>query len=145
MGGQRPKVLLEAIGPSGFDVSNLIKRIDPNEIAPHGALHMTGSILAFPNACFLWRIEDTSEITAESLSPVLLHRPKIEFLFIGAAKSMDRKQLDRLKNEMKEKSGIVVEWLPLVSVATQNQRVCLIPLSGVTRTGHLKLVWSSEL
>ena len=53
LGGDRPKVLLESIAPSGFDVSNIIKKVDPNEIAEHGAIHMTGSILAFPNACFL--------------------------------------------------------------------------------------------
>lgn len=115
-GSGRPKVLLEAMGPSGFDVSNLIKKIDPNEVAPHGALHMTGSILAFPNACFLWRIENPSEITVESLAPVLLHRPKIEYIFFGTAKPMDRNQLEHLQKEMKEKGNIVVEWLPLVSI-----------------------------
>jgi Protein of unknown function (DUF498/DUF598) len=116
LGGSRPKVLLEAIYPSGFDVSNLIKKIDPNEDAPHGALHMMGSILAFPTACFLWNIEEPSEITVESLSPVLLHRPKIEFLFLGTAKPMKQEHVNELKKKMKEKSGIVVEWLPLVSL-----------------------------
>ena len=116
LGGNRPKVLLEAMAPSGFDVSNLLKKIDPNEDAPHGALHMMGSILAFPNACFLWNIEDPSEITMESLAPVLLHRPKIEFLFLGTAKPMNQDQLNNLKKGMKEKGGVVVEWLPLVSI-----------------------------
>jgi uncharacterized protein len=78
---------------------------------------MTGSILAFPNASFLWRIEYPSEITVESLAPVMLHRPKIEYIFIGTAKPMDRNQLEHLKKEMKEKGNIVVEWLPLVSIA----------------------------
>lgn len=113
LGGGRPKTLLEAIAPSGFDVSNLIKKISEDELAPHGALHMMGSILAFPNASFLWKIEDPSQITVESLAPVILHRPKIEFLFIGTAKPMDQKQLSKIKEEMKAKSGIIVEWLPL--------------------------------
>lgn len=113
--GQRPKVLLEAIGPSGFDVSNLIKKIDPNEVAPHGALHMTGSILAFPNACYLWRVDHPSDVTLESLSPVLLYRPQIEFLFVGTNELIDRKHSEQLKKDMKQKSGIVLEWLPLVS------------------------------
>lgn len=111
----RPKVLLEAIGPSGIDVSNLIKKIDPNEVAPHGALHMMGSILAFPNACFLWNdIEKTSDITIESLAPIILHRPKIEFLFLGTSEPIPQAQLMSLKKELKEQGNIVVEWLPLV-------------------------------
>jgi uncharacterized protein len=113
--GSRPKVLLEAIAPSGFDVSNLIKKVDPKEVAPHGALHMMGSILAFPTSCFLWKVEDASQISMESLAPVILHRPKIEFLFLGTAKSMDQTQLRKLQADMKQKCGIVVEWLPLVS------------------------------
>lgn len=115
LGGNRPKVLLEAMAPSGFDVSNLLKKIDPNEDAPHGALHMMGSIVAFPSACFLWNVEEPSEITIEALAPVLLHRPKIEFLFLGTAKPMNQDQLNGLKKKMKEESGVVVEWLPLVS------------------------------
>ena len=114
--GDRPKVLLEAIGPSGFDVSNLLKKIDPNEVAPHGALHMLGSILVFPNACFLWKIEEASDITIESLAPVILHRPKIEFLFLGTAKPMPQAQLMTLKKALKEQADIVVERLPLVRV-----------------------------
>jgi len=114
-GAARPKVLLEAMAPSGFDVSNLLKKIDPNEVAPHGALHMMGSIVAFPHACFLWKhIEVPSDITVESLAPVLLHRPKIEFLFIGTAKPMNQDHLNHLKKEMKDKGKVVVEWLPLV-------------------------------
>jgi uncharacterized protein len=122
--GSKPKVLLEAIAPSGFDVSNLIKKVDPNEMAPHGALHMMGSILAFPTSCFLWKVEDASQISMESLAPVILHRPKIEFLFLGTAKSMDQNQLRKLQADMKQKCGIVVEWLPLVSfVANSLMRI----------------------
>ncbi|CAB9518657.1 Protein of unknown function (DUF498/DUF598) [Seminavis robusta] len=112
-GGGKPKVVLEAMAPSGFDVSNILKKIDPNEVAPHGAIHMMGSILVFPNSCFLWRVETPADITTATLAPVALHRPKIEFLFLGTAHSMERTQLTTLQEQMKLKYGIVVEWLPL--------------------------------
>jgi len=114
LAGDRPKVLLEAFGPSGFDVSNILKKIDPKEVAPHGALHMMGSIMVFPHACFLWNIEQMEDITMESLAPVLLHRPKVEFLFIGTAKPVPRAQSVKLKEEIRKKGNVVLEFLSLV-------------------------------
>ena len=44
---------------------------------------MNGSILAFPYGCFLWKVSDVEDLTLESLAPVLLHRPTLDYLFIG--------------------------------------------------------------
>ncbi|GKY99300.1 hypothetical protein MPSEU_000885100 [Mayamaea pseudoterrestris] len=104
--GDRPKTVLQAYAPTGFDVLNLVKRVDPNEQAESGTLHMHGSIIAFPFGSFLWNITGPKDVTLESLAPIMLHRPKIEYLFIGCNESIDRKEIDRIQAAM---PGLVVE------------------------------------
>jgi uncharacterized protein len=67
---------------------------------------MHGSIIAFPFGAFLWSVKLPHEITLESLYPVLLHRPKLEYLFIGCNQTIDRQEMLRIQNAM---SGVVVE------------------------------------
>jgi len=84
-----PKVILEGYGPSGFDVSNILKnkkqqnstgegddndRSSSSSSLESGTVHFKGSILAFPYGCFLWNVKRPTEITAESLAPVALYR-----------------------------------------------------------------------
>lgn len=81
-----PKVILNAHGESGFDVSNIVKNMDPTDqelLRSNGIVHMSGSILALPSACYLWNVRDPNDVTIESLAPVLIHRPKLEYLFLG--------------------------------------------------------------
>jgi uncharacterized protein len=89
-GGQRPKVIVTAMAPTGFDVHNAVKRVeDDNNNTPEyaqdnsGVLHMNGSILLFPWGCFLWNVHSMADLTLESLAPVILHRPKLDYLFVG--------------------------------------------------------------
>jgi uncharacterized protein len=113
--GDRPKVILQGFAPTGFDVNNLVKKVDSNEISQSGSIHMNGSILAFPFGCFLWNVATASDVTLESLAPVLLHRPNLEYLFLGCNQSIDREELDRIKTEFL-KQNIVVEQLDLATV-----------------------------
>lgn len=92
VGGDKPKVIVTAMAPTGFDVQNCVKRVvmegnvpqnDAVDESNTGVIHMNGSIVLFPHACFLWNVRSAEDVTLESLSPVLLHSPKIDYLFIG--------------------------------------------------------------
>jgi uncharacterized protein len=113
-------VILEGYAPSGFDVTNLIKKMDEEEAAESGALHMNGSVLAFPFGCFLWKVERAKDVTLESLAPVILHRPKLDYLFIGCnyngkdANRVPLEELSRIQTALKP-LGIVVEQMSLTN------------------------------
>lgn len=112
--GKRPKIVLNAYAPSGFDVLGMIEKIDEEEQSKSGVVHMDGSIIAFPHACFLWKVKDASEVTLESLSPILLHQPALQYLFLGCSGNIPGEEFLRIKKEMKQAAGIVVERLDLV-------------------------------
>jgi uncharacterized protein len=111
---ERPKITLDAYAPTGFDVSNMIQKVNEEEESESGAVHMTGSIIAFPRACFLWKITSAENITLETLAPVIIHRPKIKYLFLGCNTPIPPIELQRIKTELKKKAGIVAEQLTLV-------------------------------
>ena len=111
---ERPKIILEAYGPTGFDVSNMIQKVDLELESLSGTVHMTGSIFAFPRACFLWKMERAEQITLESLAPVMVHRPMIKYLFLGCNTPIPFQELKRIKTELKSNAGIVAEQLTLV-------------------------------
>jgi uncharacterized protein len=114
---ERPKITLDAYAPTGFDVSNMIQKVNEEETSDSGgAVHMTGSVFAFPRACFLWNITSAEHITLETLAPVIIHRPKIKYLFLGCNAPIPPQELNRIKAELKKKAGIVVEQLSLVSI-----------------------------
>lgn len=111
--GIKPKTILDSYGTSGFDVMNVIKKLDKDEISKSGTILMNGSILAFPHSCFLWKMEDISEVTFESLAPVILHRPKVEYLFLGSDTPMQLDKMRHLKKSLRE-YNITFEQLDLV-------------------------------
>jgi uncharacterized protein len=82
-----PKIILHGHSSSGFDVINMIKNKDPMDVElkkTGGIVHMNGSILAFPEACFLWSVRRPQELTVEAIvPPILLYRPALDYLFIG--------------------------------------------------------------
>jgi uncharacterized protein len=112
--GDRPKVILQGFAPTGFDVDNLVKKVDPKEISESGSVHMNGSIMVFPFGCFLWNVKTVSEVTLESLAPVILHRPFLEYLFLGCNQPINRQELDRIQVAFR-KQNIVVEQLDLAT------------------------------
>lgn len=122
--GEKRKVILDAYAPTGFDVLGTLERPtysniqqDPKENeqeSQSNVVHMNGSIIAFPHACFLWNARGPKDVTLESLSAVMLHKPAIEFLFIGCSKTIPPRELNKIKRELKQK-GIVVEQLDLTN------------------------------
>lgn len=113
---ERPKITLDAYAPTGFDVSNMIQKVnkEDEETSESGVVHMTGSIFAFPRACFLWNITSAENITLETLAPVIIYRPKIKYLFLGCNAPIPSQELNRIKTELKKRAGIVAEQLTLV-------------------------------
>lgn len=110
-----PKIVLKGHSSSGFDVLNMIKNKDPTDESLQqtgGIVHCAGSIIALPSACFLWKVRDTKDLTVESLAPILLHRPKLEYLFLGSKDPISRELTESIRDELrKEAPGLVVETL----------------------------------
>jgi len=109
---ERPKLVLEAYAPTGFDVSNMIQKVDEELDVESGDVHMTSSIIAFDRACFLWNhVESAQDVTYESLAPVLVYRPKLKYLFLGCNTPIP--QLYEIKTRLKQEAGIVTEQLTI--------------------------------
>ena len=116
--GPRRKIVLESYAPSGVDVKGLVHVGDSPEeddnIGEDKIIHMNGSIVAFPDACFLWNIKKPNEVTLESLSVIRLYDPPVEYLFIGCDKPIDPKELARIKKEFR-KTEIVTEQMDIMN------------------------------
>lgn len=112
-----PKIILHAHGNSGFDVGNAVKNIDPSDqeiLVSKGIVHMAGSIIALPSACYMWNVRHPSEITVEKLAPLRLLRPKLEYFFIGSATGVSPSIIDNIRRELAdEQSTMVVEPMDL--------------------------------
>jgi len=114
-----PKIILHAHGNSGFDVSNMVKNMDPTDkdiLESKGIVHMTGSIIALPSACYMWNVRNPSEITIEKLAPLRLLQPKLEYFFIGSASGVPPSVVERIRQELSsEQNKIVVEPMDLAT------------------------------
>ena len=74
----------------------------------------TGSILAFPSAVFLWNVRQLEDLDAESLAPILLYRPTLEYLFLGSSKSIPQETIQSIRKELRnDLPNLVVEQLDL--------------------------------
>ena len=116
--GPRRKSVLESYAPSGVDVKGLVEVGNaPDEGESTGEnmiIHMNGSIVAFPDTCFLWNVKCPSEVTLESLSVVRLYQPVPEYLFIGCDQPLLPQELNKIKKEMRKKD-IVVEQMDIMN------------------------------
>jgi len=115
-----PKIVLHGHSETGFDVINMIKNLDPNDEnlrQTGGIVHCAGSIIAFPGACFLWNVRRPEDLTAESLSPILLYRPELEYLFLGCSKgTIPHKLIQSIRKELRTvHPNIVVEPLDITN------------------------------
>ena len=109
---RRPKIVLDAHASTGFDVSHMIQKVDEELDAESGNVHMTSSILAFDRACFLWKsVEKAEDVTLTSLSPVLVYRPKLKYLFIGCNTPIPN--FSHIKSRLKQEADIVAEQLTI--------------------------------
>ena len=116
--GSRRKIILESYAPSGVDVKGLVKVGGiPSEGDLEGEdkiIHMNGSIVVFPDACFLWNVKHPDEVTLESLEVVRLYQPKVEYLFIGCDKPLPTNELNRIKKEFRKRE-IVTEQMDIMN------------------------------
>jgi len=116
--GSRRKIILESYAPSGVDVKGLVKVGGiPSEGDLEGEdkiIHMNGSIVAFPDACFLWNVKHPDEVTLESLEVVRLYQPTVEYLFIGCDKALPSHELNRIKKEFRKRE-IVTEQMDIMN------------------------------
>jgi len=112
-----PKIILHGHSDTGFDVINMLKNLDPNDDQLRqtgGIVHCTGSILAFPSAVFLWNVRQLEDLDAESLAPILLYRPTLEYLFLGSSKSIPQETIQSIRKELRnDLPNLVVEQLDL--------------------------------
>jgi uncharacterized protein len=125
----RPKVIVEGYRKTGFDLINTLKRssvdVEQYQRDQSGSIHMNGSVLVFPTASFFWNVKEPADITLESLLPVVMHRPVMEYLFVGCNTKEDgetvtrttgtiaRKDKERIKLVFYKKYGMVVEFVDL--------------------------------
>ena len=99
-----PKIILNGHSDSGFDVVNMVKNKDTTGDealkATGGIVHCAGSVLAFPNACYLWKVRSIEDLTVESLAPVLLHRPSLEYLLLGSADPIPPQKVQEIREAL---------------------------------------------
>ncbi|KAL7546799.1 hypothetical protein ACHAWF_010135 [Thalassiosira exigua] len=116
--GPRRKIVLESYAPSGVDVKGLVQvGAMPTEGDTTGEdkiVHMHGSIVAFPDACFLWNANTPEDVNLESLAVLRLYQPTVEYLFIGSEKPLPSKEMIKIKKEFRKKD-IVVEQLDIMN------------------------------
>ena len=120
--GPRRKIILESYAPSGVDVKGFVQvgdqpdNVDDDDGAPgeDKVVHMNGSIVAFPDACFFMNIHTPEEVTLESLSVVKLYQPTVEYLFIGCETPVPPSELNKIKSEFRKKD-VVVEQMDIMN------------------------------
>mmetsp|Transcript_53257 Transcript_53257/g.59526 ORF Transcript_53257/g.59526 Transcript_53257/m.59526 type:complete len:226 (+) Transcript_53257:43-720(+) len=112
-----PKIILKGHSETGFDINNMIKnmdRSDANLRQTGGIVHCAGSIIAFPCACFLWNVRRPEDLTAESLAPILLYRPELEYFFLGSIEPIPHELIKSIRNELRiDIPNLVIEPLSL--------------------------------
>ncbi len=118
--GPRRKIVLESYAPSGVDVKGFVQVGDQPDDEDDGkpgddkVIHMNGSIVAFPDACFFMNIHTPEEVTLESLSVVKLYQPTVEYLFIGCETPVPPSEMNKIKAEFR-KRDVVVEQMDIMN------------------------------
>jgi len=117
--GPRRKIVLESYAPSGVDVKGFIQlgdQPDDDDGKPgeDKVVHMNGSIVAFPDACFFMNIHTPEEVTLESLSVVKLYQPTVEYLFIGCEAPVPPSEMNKIKSAFR-KRDVVVEQMDIMN------------------------------
>eukprot|EP00339_Tiarina_fusa_P028509 CAMPEP_0117015514 /NCGR_PEP_ID=MMETSP0472-20121206/12379_1 /TAXON_ID=693140 ORGANISM="Tiarina fusus, Strain LIS" /NCGR_SAMPLE_ID=MMETSP0472 /ASSEMBLY_ACC=CAM_ASM_000603 /LENGTH=129 /DNA_ID=CAMNT_0004719329 /DNA_START=284 /DNA_END=673 /DNA_ORIENTATION=- len=89
----------------------MIKNKDPSdrELQESGGIvHMAGSILAFPTGCFLWKVRTPEDLTLESLAPILMYEPKLEYLFVGSINSIPPEKIKKVRDDLADVGVVMV-------------------------------------
>mmetsp|Transcript_7702 Transcript_7702/g.18881 ORF Transcript_7702/g.18881 Transcript_7702/m.18881 type:complete len:223 (-) Transcript_7702:4539-5207(-) len=138
-----PKIVLHGHSSSGFDVLNMIRNMDQkdkNLSQTRGIVHCTGSILALPSACFLWNVRQQDDLTVDSLAPILLYRPQLEYLFLGSDQPIHHERIESIRQDLRRNNpNLVVESLDL-----SNAMGTFNVLNGEDRRVAVALMLSQE-
>ena len=114
-----PKIILHGHSSTGFDVLHMIKNMDlddENLSQTRGIVHCAGSILVLPGACFLWDVRQPQDLTFDSLAPILLYRPKLEYLFLGSNLPINHERIQSIRQQLQRNNpNLVVESLDLLN------------------------------
>ena len=118
--GPHRKIILDSYGPSGFDVKGLVRvgddPVNDETTGDDVIVHINGSIVVFPHACFLWNVKAPKDITLESLSVVKLYKPTVEYLFIGCDSPMSPVELNRIKKDLgRSENHVIVEQMDVMN------------------------------
>ena len=122
--GPRRKIILESYAPSGVDVKGLIQVGDSPEdgdiVGEDKIIHMNGSIVAFPDACYLFNVTEPTEVTLETLSVVKLYQPTVEYLFIGSDRPIHPRELERINKDFRKRDIVVQHFDIMNAMGTFN-------------------------
>lgn len=111
----RPKIIFDGYTEeTGFDVLGM------PDVDKETVVHMNGSVLAFPHACYLWKPKTLKEVTFESLTAVMLHDPPLEFLFLGCKGVLPPRELNKIQREFRAKGIHFEKTDPTNTMATFN-------------------------
>mmetsp|Transcript_21258 Transcript_21258/g.24473 ORF Transcript_21258/g.24473 Transcript_21258/m.24473 type:complete len:196 (+) Transcript_21258:240-827(+) len=103
----RPKIVFDSYSAtSGCDVRGM-------EAAKGSVVHMNGSCIGFPHACYLWKPSNPKEITMDSLEVITIHEPSIDILLVGSDTPIPPRLMNKIREGMRE-SGIVVDHMDLL-------------------------------
>jgi uncharacterized protein len=130
-----PKVILHGHSSTGFDCDKILKKVDMGDKSldkSMGIAHLNGSILCFPHSIYMWNVKELDDLTIESLSPVAMHRPKLEYLFLGSNEPIPPDLISNIREELAiENSQLVVEPMDLANAMgtfnilnAEDRRVC---------------------
>jgi len=116
--GFAPKLILHGHSSTGFDVSNLLQNLAGSKsplASSGGKVHMAGSIIALPSACFLWKnVQTPEDITPSALAWVPLQSPKLEYLFLGSKQPILPDQVKILRESLAMEEDLVIESMDVV-------------------------------
>lgn len=94
-------------------------------------IYMRGSVVCLPKFTLLWDVQHVSDISPESLSPVLmLKEPRIRILLIGTGKKM--RNVNPALFGWFSRRGIAVEHMSTVSTLSASLRA---PAPGARQVG----------
>jgi uncharacterized protein len=102
-----PKIILHGYSETGFDIVNMVKNKDPTDDklrATGGIVHCTGSVLVFPDSCYLWKVRKPRNLTVESLAPAILYRPALEYLFLGSAEPIPPSVVQAIRDGLNQQA-----------------------------------------
>lgn len=121
---------------TGFDCNKILKKVDANDQTldkSMGIVHLAGSVICFPNACYMWKVKSVRDLTPKSLVAVDLFYPKLEYLLLGSSKAIPPSLVKEIRDALRlTNPELVVEPMDLANAMGtfnilngEDRRVCV--------------------